>query len=659
MLALLANSASGQSYTFLRVAGETTPRPDGLGPIAVNVNTRPSVEGQYVVFRDYGFFGSVGAQAIWSCNLNDGSITKLVDLSMAAPGGTGNFTDLAFDSSPLLKNGVVTFIARDSKAPPANQGIYRVPVTGGAITRVVNYNSTDPTGGNFRIFDTASKPYGGFTADQKIAFNGNNDANLFGVYTANPDGSAITRIADVPRPVRPNSGAPVSIFFNPWINGNTVLFYGQTVFDASTGFNALYTSPATGPTGTLADGSPNYVEVINSNTPLPGNPNSNGHTRIGPQFALEGSTVAFIADDSNSTYRGIFTVPAGGGPVTRVVAPGAALPGITEINTISSYGSFALNGGRILFHAQNATSGTPTHGLFLWENGVNTRLLQTGDMLDGRRVSEIFDVGTYALNGNKLVVLLSLAGYGGAIYVAQLPDPAMRVNAVANAASYTSQAISPGGIVTIFGANIGPPNLAAFQLNAANRLPNALANTRFVVNGNSAPPLYVRADQGSAVVPFGLTEESASVVAIYNGNVSPVFNIPVAATTGGLFSSDSTGRGQGAILNEDGSLNSSANPAAKGSTIVLFGTGHGATFPALVEGQVTPSASIPQLYARPTVAIGGQQAQIAYAGPAPGLIAGVLQMNVVIPAGVAPGSQPVVVRFNTDSSPDSLTVAVQ
>jgi hypothetical protein len=79
------------------------------------------------------------------------------------------------------------------------------------------------------------------------------------------------------------------------------------------------------------------VEVANSDTPLPGNPNSRAHTRFNLGFALEGSTVAFIADDTNSTYRGIFTVPAGGGSITRVVAPGAALPGIAEINTISSY----------------------------------------------------------------------------------------------------------------------------------------------------------------------------------------------------------------------------------------------------------------------------------------------------------------------------------
>jgi len=165
------------------------------------------------------------------------------------------------------------------------------------------------------------------------------------------------------------------------------------------------------------------------------------------------------------------------------------LPGIAEINTISSYNSFALNQGRILFHAQNATSGTPTHGLYLWQNGTITRILQTGDLLDGRRVSEIFDVGTYSLNGNKLVFVASLVGYGGVLYVAQLADPAVQISAVANAANYATQAISPGEIVAIFGSNMGPANLTGFQLNAANRLPGSLANARFLVNGTHAPPI--------------------------------------------------------------------------------------------------------------------------------------------------------------------------
>jgi hypothetical protein len=57
----------------------------------------------------------------------------------------------------------------------------------------------------------------------------------------------------------------------------------------------------------------------------------------------------------------------------------------------------------------------------------------------------------------------------------------------------------------------------------------------------------------------------------------------VAAAVPGLFSVDASGRGQGAILNQD---NSALNPAEKGSIIQRFGTGDGVTNPAGVDGRV-------------------------------------------------------------------------
>ncbi len=58
--------------------------------------------------------------------------------------------------------------------------------------------------------------------------------------------------------------------------------------------------------------------------------------------------------------------------------------------------------------------------------------------------------------------------------------------------------------------------------------------------------------------------------------------------------------------------------------------------------------------------IGGLPAQIQYAGAAPNLVSGVLQVNAVIPAGLGPGDQPVVVKVGqNDNSAQNVTVAVQ
>jgi uncharacterized protein (TIGR03437 family) len=115
---------------------------------------------------------------------------------------------------------------------------------------------------------------------------------------------------------------------------------------------------------------------------------------------------------------------------------------------------------------------------------------------------------------------------------------------------------------------------------------------------------------------------------------------------------------QGAILNQNGSVNSSSNPASRGSEVVFFGTGEGMTTPAGVDGQIAAT-----VYPKPvmpvSVMIGGRQAQVQYAGVAPGDVAGVLQINAVIPADCPTGNVPVGISVGSYSSPDNVTVAVQ
>jgi uncharacterized protein (TIGR03437 family) len=150
---------------------------------------------------------------------------------------------------------------------------------------------------------------------------------------------------------------------------------------------------------------------------------------------------------------------------------------------------------------------------------------------------------------------------------------------------------------------------------------------------------------------------TAQVIASYQGLQSAPLTVNVAAAAPGLFSSDSSGHGQGAILNSDGSYNSSSNPAAPGAEIVLFGTGEGQTTPPGVDGLIA-SGTAPEPALPVSVTIGGQSALIVYKGGIPGVVAGALQINVLIPAGLSAGSQAVLVTVGQISSQPNLTVAV-
>lgn len=227
---------------------------------------------------------------------------------------------------------------------------------------------------------------------------------------------------------------------------------------------------------------------------------------------------------------------------------------------------------------------------------------------------------------------------------------------VVSAASGLGNGVSPGEIVAVYGQDLGPSSLALGTFDADNVLSNTVGGTQVLFDGKPAPLIYSVAGQLSAIVPYAVAGKTSTQVQIqYNGKSSPMIQVPVVDAAPGIF--NVPGSSQAAALNADLSVNNSGTPAAKGSVIVLFATGEGQTNPGGVDGKIATD-TFPKPVLPVTVTIGGTAAQVLYYGAAPFEVAGVLQINAMIPAAVASGAVPVVVQVGTRTSATS-TIAVQ
>lgn len=231
---------------------------------------------------------------------------------------------------------------------------------------------------------------------------------------------------------------------------------------------------------------------------------------------------------------------------------------------------------------------------------------------------------------------------------------------VTNAASYIGGMVAPGEIVTIFGTALGPSSLLTMQLaEDGRRITTSLGGTRVLFDVVAAPMIYTSASQISAIVPNPVGGRSTTELQVeYEGRVSNRITLSVAASAPGIFTLDASGRGQGAILNQDYSVNGPASPAAKGSVVMIYGTGAGRTTPDSEDGEVVAEPTPQALDV--SVRIGGVEAEVLYAGAAPGLVAGVFQVNVKVPDTIVGGnSVPLMVTVGSASSQLGVSLTVE
>jgi uncharacterized protein (TIGR03437 family) len=220
---------------------------------------------------------------------------------------------------------------------------------------------------------------------------------------------------------------------------------------------------------------------------------------------------------------------------------------------------------------------------------------------------------------------------------------------ILNSGSWT-RSIAPGSLISIFGTNLSTGTASA----AATPLPFELAGSSIVVNGSPAPLLYVSPTQINAQVPYE-TRTGAASLTIKSGKVTgePVaFN--VVANGPGVMMIPQTNHALG-VNYPEGSINSAQHPATPGEFLILYIIGQGQVDNPVPTGAAAPFSPLSNALAPVRAIIGGQDAQVLFAGLLPGYV-GVLQVNLLVP--LVPSGEHVLQVTIGEASANATTVSI-
>jgi len=256
--------------------------------------------------------------------------------------------------------------------------------------------------------------------------------------------------------------------------------------------------------------------------------------------------------------------------------------------------------------------------------------------------------GTYYLDNVRLGP--------GASSTAPLPT----IAGVANAAG-AQAGVSPGTYLSIYGSNFAPANSewvpwSNYVTNG--QLPTSLAGVSVSIGGTPAYIEYVSPGQINVLAP-NIGTGSTTVTVSTAAGTSHAFPVTSTAVQPAFFEWGSYAVATDPSyhwLVKNGTFSTPTAPAQPGETIILWGTGFGATTPPAPVGQATP----PNQYSvnGVTVSIGGQAATVLGTALSPGS-AGLYQVAVTVPASLANGDYPVMATVAGVLSPAGVKLTVQ
>jgi uncharacterized protein (TIGR03437 family) len=532
--------------------------------------------------------------------------------------------------------------------------VVNVTSTGEPVTYTVAGSTSTPAGSNWLVVGAVSGPASAATPSTFIV--GVNPAGLgAGTYKGSLLFHATNGIPDVTVPVTYTitsgnlavtpatlnftqaSGAPAPAAQNVNVTSTGVQLTFSALATVSTTTNWLSVSPTSGVTpgtvavsvnaGSLQPG--NYTGTVSIASSAAGN---------SPQSVTVNLTVGLAQNLSLSptslTFSSQVSAPAPATQTIGVTLSNGSLPFTAAVSTGSG------SSGWLVVSPASGTAGQTATNLTV---SVNPQGL---------------NAGTY--NGT---VTVSAQGAGNSpqtvnvtYTVTAIPTPT--VTFVRNAGSGAIMPIAPGEIISIFGTNLGPAT--PVTTNTSQDFPGTLSDTQVLFDNIPGAMWYTSATQINVIVPYEIAGRTSSQMqVVYKNTTSSSLNLQVAVAAPGMFL---TTGGQVSAYNQDGTVNGAAHPVPKGMALQIFATGEGATNPAGVTGKIIPAdgSVLKSPLAPVSVTIGGQQVTPFYAGSAPGLVSGALQVNVYVPDTAPSGpAVPIVLTIGGISSQGTATVAIQ
>jgi uncharacterized protein (TIGR03437 family) len=231
---------------------------------------------------------------------------------------------------------------------------------------------------------------------------------------------------------------------------------------------------------------------------------------------------------------------------------------------------------------------------------------------------------------------------------------------VANAEG-ESPAIAPNTWVEIKGANLAPAADSRIWQGSdfvGNQMPMQLDKVSATVNGKNAYVYYISPAQVNILTPPDAMSGAVQVVVTNGGTATAAFTAQ-AQTISPSFFVFNGGPYVAAVHSPSGSLigpstlyPGASTPAKPGEIVLLYGNGFGQTSTPVQSGSVAQSGTLSPL---PAIKIGGVAATVQFAG----LVGpGEFQFNVVIPASLANGDQPITATYGGLSTQNGMLITV-